>query len=930
VATRLLNIKIKTPPLGAGILSRPLLEEDMQRDLKDGNYFTRQLTLISAPAGFGKTTLARQFIAGRNEPYAWFSIDKGDNERSRFWRYLVSALQAVRMGLGKGTLEMEESLFQSSDADGTAETFLAPLLNDLLDMDEPAILVLDDYHLVDNPAINKDMEFFIENLPPTLHLVVTTRSEPPWPLARWRARGQMAEVRQKDLRFSLDESSHFFSRIKGCNLRENELETLYGKTEGWITGLQLAAISLINTDNVQAFINTFAGNSRHVFHFLGDEVFNSQPDDVREFLIKTSILERFNASLCNAVTGIEKSAELIKKLETSNIFLFPLDEQGIWYRYHPLFADLLLHHLKESGSRVLEDLHQKASSWFLKEEEPGEALRYSLKAGNQLQSARLLDDNIDRILLSEGAQLIIECLDSFPDQVLKEYPRLIVHKAWFLLVQQGKEASQQPLELADNLAGNTDSSIRDFQGMLSVVKAYSYIYSHDFINALQEAEKALKLLPADSYYWRAKIGIISGDARLFAGNPKGAYPYYCEAKHNNQAYGNSYLVISAGFKIATTLYFLGRLGESEKMIEDLLRLAEDEGLANAPRIGLLWTLKGEIYREKGKLKEAELNIENGLLISEPEKPSFSWNSLFKTALHFSNHKYQSALETIDNIKKLHSKYALPEFILLPAAFWRARALLVQGKTAMAEEELRNIGIHPEVAEIKGGSEAGHLILCRILMSKPGTANTYNAGRLLEMVENVAREGENKHILMEALLIKAILKKRSGDLDGADRELMAALEEGYVSGYYQVFLDEGRTLQQIVKSLLSSLENNTGKASPDLNDFIRNIYRDLTIAGQQKKSSKEEGQQPENLSARQQAALKEGELSAGRGPVENLSERELEILELLGRGMSNQQIAEELFLSLGTVKWHTSNIYSKMEVKSRAQAVALARSYNLIN
>lgn len=929
MATRLLNIKIKTPPLGAGILSRPLLEEDLQRDLKDGNYFTRQLTLISAPAGFGKTTLARQFIADRKEPAAWFSIDKGDNERSRFWRYLVSALQAVRMGLGKGTLEMEESVIQASEKDDIAEAFLAPLLNDLLDMDKPAILVLDDYHLVDNPAINKDMEFFIENLPPTLHLVVTTRSEPPWPLARWRARGQMAEVRQKDLRFSLDESSHFLKEIKGFNLKKNELKSLYGKTEGWITGLQLAAISLFNTDNVQAFINTFAGNSRHVFHFLGDEVFNSQPDNVREFLIKTSILERFNASLCSAVTGIEKSAELIKKLETSNLFLFPLDEQGIWYRYHPLFADLLFHHLKDSGAVTPEELYQKAAEWFLQEEEPGEALRYSLKAGKPLHSARLLDDNIDKILLSEGAQLIIECLDSFPDQVLKEYPRLIVHKAWFLLVQRGKEASQQPLELADNLAGNTDSSIRDFQGMLSVVKAYSYIYSHDFINALQEAEKALKLLPADSYYWRAKIGIISGDARLFAGNPKGAYPYYCEAKRNNQAYGNSYLVISAGFKIATTLYFLGRLGESEKMIEDLLRLAEDEGLANAPRIGLLWTLKGEIYREKGKLKEAELNIEKGLLISEPEKPSFSWNSLFKTALHFSNHKYQSALETIDIIKKLHSKYALPEFILLPAAFWRARALMAQGKTDMAEEELRNIGIHPEVAEIKGGSEAGHLILSRILVSKPDTF-TNTITRLLEMVENAAREGDNKHILVEVLLIKAILKKRSGDLDGAEQQLMAALEEGYASDYYQVYLDEGKPLQQILERLFSSVEENTVKAHPDFIAYIRNIYRGQVFAGQQKKSSKEEGQQPENLSVRQQAALKEGELSSERGPVENLSERELEILELLGRGMSNQQIAEELFLSLGTVKWHTSNIYSKMEVKSRAQAVALARSYKLIN
>jgi LuxR family maltose regulon positive regulatory protein len=932
MAARLLNIKIKIPPLGRTILQRPLLHENLHRSLMDGNYFTRQLTLISAPAGFGKTTLARQFIADRKELSAWFSIDSGDNERGRFWRYMISSLQAIKKDLGKGTLEMEESAIQAADAEETAEMFLAPLLNDLLEMDELIMMVLDDYHLIDNSVINNDMAFFIENLPPTLHLVVTTRSEPPWPLARWMARGHMIDVRQKNLRFSLDESSAFFRKIKGCKLENSDIKMLYGKTEGWITGLQLAAISLTNTENIKSFIDTFAGNSRHVFHFLSDEVLSSQPDVIREFLLKTSFLERFCAPLCCAVTGNQNSTELIKMLEASNLFLTPLDEQERWYRYHPLFADLLLHHLNKCGPEILKELHEKAAAWFLEEDEPGEALRHSLKAGNLVQSASLLDENLDQILLTEGALLIIECLDAFPDEVLKEYPRLAVHKAWFLMVQRGKEASLQPLELADSLAANVDSDVSNFQGMLSVVKAYYSIYNHDFKSALHEAEKALKLLPEDSYYWRAKVGIISGDARLFTGNPKGAYPYYCDAKHNNQAYGNSYLVISAGFKIATTLCYLGRLDESEKITDELLELAEDERLNNAPRVGLLWTLKGELARERGKLAEAEDYIDKGLLISEPEKPSFSWNSLFKTALFFSKKDYQSALETIDTIKKLHRKYALPDFILLPATAWKARILLAQGKAIRAEEELSQPGILPEAKEIKGGLEFGFLVLCRLLIVK---AKDYTeAARLIDLVEKVSRAGENYRVLMETLLLKAVVQERSGYLEKAVKTLKKVLEKAFNAGYYRLFLDEGEVLSSIFKRLIAELDSRSIETAAEIETYARSIYRDLLFV-EEDQDRFEKGLTHDSSTTTGQSDLERQYAPAGKTlpgatvPVEKLSARELEVLMLLGRGMSNQQIAEKLYLSPGTVKWHASNTYGKLEVRSRAEAVAVARQLKLI-
>lgn len=924
----LLNVKIKIPPLGSGVLQRPLLVESLGKDLIGERFFNRQITLVSAPAGFGKTTLARQLLSGRQEHSAWFSIDSGDNERGRFWRYLVSALQTVQEELGKGTLEMEESAIQAADADENAEVFLAPLLNDLLELDYPIILVLDDYHLIDNPGINKDMAFFIENLPPTLHIVVTTRSEPPWPLARWRARGQITEVRQKNLRFTFEESSLYFENVKGFKLSGNELKALYGKTEGWITGLQLASISLVNTEDVDAFIENFAGSSRHVFQFLGDEVFNRQPDNIREFLMKTSILERFNPSLCNAVTGIQNSAELLLEIESSNLFLIPLDDRGTGYRYHPLFADLLFHHLKDCKPEQIPELHEKAAAWFLNAKEPGEALRHSLKAGDPIRTARLLDEKIDHILLSEGTLLIINCLESFPDQVFKDFPRLAVHKAWFSMVHKGKDAALPSLKLADELSDSLGNDSRDFQGMLNVAKAYYSIYNHDFISALQEAEKALGFLPENNYYWRAKVGIISGDAKLFAGNPEGAYPYYCEARRNNQAYGNSYLVISAGFKIATALYYLGKLDESEKLTMELLKLAGEEGLSNAPRVGLLWTLKGEISREQGKLEEAEDFIAKGLLISEPEKPSFGWNCLYKIALAFSSKDYGLAMETIQQIENIHSQYELPNFILLPAASWKARVLLSQGSMFRAEEELINLGISPEAEEVKGGLETVYLNLCRILLSE-SDRDVENVGRLIGLVENAATAGGNKRPLVEALLLKALMQERSGDEEEAEDTLCLSLETGLNSGYYQFFLDEGESVHKILKRMLLNYVNDAGKADPGVISFARKIYRDLTLAVEQGKSINDGISQPASSPGRQQAVLEEETSSTKRGPIEKLSVRELEILELLGRGMSNQQIAEELFLSLGTIKWHTSNIYGKLEVRSRSHAVALARSYKLI-
>lgn len=903
MAGSILKIKIKIPPPGINILARPSILERLEKNFTAEGHFLRQLTLVSAPAGFGKTTLIRRWLTSRENCTAWYSLDTGDNETERFWIYLISALQSVRDNLGRGTLEVLRSASLMSESLKVGNAFLTPLLNDLLALEEPLFLVLDDYQLINNTNIHQDMEFFVENMPPLLHLCVTTRSEPPWPLARWRARGKMAEVRQQDLQFSREEAGHFFGRIDGISLTESQLNTVHKKTEGWITGLQLAAFSLSSGMDSDILIQTFAGSHRHVFHFLSDEVFNRQPEGTRTFLLETAILRRFCPPLCEAVTGRDDSARILAGLERNNIFVIPLDEQGTWYRYHPLFADLLSVHLhKEQPGRVA-SLHLKAAAWFLENDEPAEALRHALESNDHVLPARILNAHFEEILLSEGPVLLDSCLDRLPATTLQKYPGLIVHRAWFTLVRKGKEEAGYYLEMIGDASHEKKSDREKYAPMLAAVKAYYHIFAHNLEEALENAEAALKLLPPHNIYWRSNVGIISGDARLFSGNPEGAYPFYLEAHRSNLKHNNLYLSLATGFKTATTLYFLGRLAESEQLTGEILQLAEKAGFARVPRVGLLMTLQGELLREKGKLEEAEHCINKGLSISEPEKPSLAWNYLFKAALAFSRQAHQDALAAVGEIEKLHLEVGMPGFITLPAAAWKARIFLELGNMSQSQEALMQAGIS-ENKEMQGGQERGFLMLARLLPSAGGVAPKWSEG-MLERIEKMARRGGHRRLLLETLLVKAVLAEKEGRPDAAEDYLVTALEEGSGAGYFQLFVDEGRETAPVYARLIDGLHKSTAKAAAYEN-YLRSIFRKIAPP-----------------------ADREGHLCNNPpGLVEELSARELEILHMLCQGLSNKEISQELFLSVGTVKWHTSNIYGKLGVRNRTEAVMLAQQLKL--
>jgi len=937
---KLLSIKIHLPPLNPALLQRSSLLAGLENNLAVKEGFARQLTLLSAPAGFGKTTLARSWLSGKEARCAWYSLDEDDNERERFWLYLVSSLQMVEPDLGEGTLEMLRTTALESELAVDSSSLLLPLLNELFTLKEPVFLVLDDYHSINETRIQQDMVFFIENLPPMLHLVATTRSEPPWPLVRWRARGKMTEVRQKALRFTLEETGQLLAGVKELQLSDSQVEALHRKTEGWITGLQLAAVSLAHSSSAADFIQNFTGSHRHVFQYLSEEVFQQQPETVRAFLLQTSIFKRFTAPLCDFVTGREDSAAMLDELYRKNLFLIALDDEGCWYRYHPLFIDLLLHQLRKTHPEMERDLHEKAAQWYQERNEPGEAIRHALRSHNRSMVAEILSQSLEELVINEGSNLVQECLNTISPDILQQYPDLAIHKAWLHLIHEGREEAGEIIRLAETMDAEgvfaSEARRSDYLGQLAVVKAYDNIFAHDFPRAQEYAETALELLPPENNYWRYKVGVILGDSRLFSGNPKEAYRYYLGAHHENKAYGNTFLTLSTGFKVATTLYYLGKLAEAERMTRELLGIAKEKGLSGQSRTGLLWTLLGDYCRETGQMEEAKRCLERGLHLSETEKPAHGWNYLYKIAYFYSNEQFNQALVAVNQLEKLHRDVVLPTFIILPLTAWKALLYLKTGSPDEAGDLLASAGIR-EGAEIQGGQERCYLALAE-LMASSNSGHYPRVGALLDTIVQMAGRGKNQKLLIETLLAKARLCQSNDQEERAAAELEKALQAGCRAGYFQVYLDEKKKLAPVYARLLGTAAAGPLTASPELAEFARRIYgrfpagdKEALLESAQDNADEKVADDKEGKAARERKreAVETVEPHY-QELIEDLSPRELEILELFSQGLSNKQIAGKIYLSPGTVKWHASNIYGKLGVKGKLQAVAMARKMKLIS
>ncbi len=899
---RLLSVKVSIPPLSETILDRPRVKDVLEQGLCSSDGFVRRLTLVSAPAGAGKTTAVQSWIRSRAERTAWLAIDPSDDEPSRFWTYLVFALGQVQPRLAQAMTPLLRSI-SPLEPSVAYEPVLTSLLNVLFHVDERIILVIDDYHHIANSTIQRGMEFFVENLPSTTHLLLITRSDPPWPLARWRARGHMADLRISDLRFSDDESEHFLREVRGLPLTEQAAHLLYEKTEGWVTGLHLAALSMIHATDVERFIRDFTGSDQSVFHFLVDEVFASLAAAKQEFLMKVAISDRFCPPLCDTLTGESDSGEILRELEKANLFVIALDRQDYWYRFHPLFSSFLHHMLQRKSPGSLPALHRTAGEWWLKQGEIGQALAHLRKADSPRQMATLLAAHFDTVLSKHGGRLLIETLEAIPDDILVGFPDLLIQKAYLHLIHRGQDEAERYLRMAEDRVGDHPGEEGNL-GRLSAVQTYLHIYSDRSHEALEAAERAQRNLASSDTYWRVTTAVLSGDIRLFGGDPFRASRAYAEAHGIATRTQNDYLAISTGFKRATSLYALGRLEDAERLVRDTLANAKRKGIDRVARVGLLWGLLGEIQREYGMLDRAHLLTERGTALSRPEKPSLAWNLLHHIALAHSAEDDAAAREALAEIDRLHESSVLPGFITARATLWRARMAWRDGEAAYAREILAQSGIWEGVSPA-GGQEEGFLLLADILLDQsPDHLGTVRGW--LARIHGLARTGRARLTLCKSLLVSARMHAHYDDPDRRDRVLRHALKLAQDCGLWQTLIDEGPWLQRALRTLQIPGTLNW------LRDFAKQLQSAMTA----------------------EDACPGGELGRTQKDthdtlVEPLTDREMQILGHLAKGHSNPTIAEALHLSVGTVKWHTSNIYGKLGARNRTEAVIAAQEGGII-
>ncbi len=903
VPTSLIATKLFIPPARSELVRRPRLTDQLNRNRH------HKLTLISAPAGFGKTTLVSEWIASGRRPAAWLSLAEEESDLGRFLTYLIAALQTVAGEIGAQVLPV----LQSSQPPPVA-AILTNLINDLTAIPDDFMLVLDDYHLVDSPAVDKALTFLLEHAPPPMHLVITTREDPNLPLARLRVRDQLTELRVADLRFTPAEAAEFLNRVMGLTLSADEVAALDSRTEGWIAGLQLAALSMKGNRDVTGFIHAFTGDHRYIVDYLVEEVLKNRPEAIRRFLLQTSILDRLNGPLCDAVTGRPGGQSQLEALQRGNFFLIPLDDRRHWFRYHHLFADVLRAHLTAEQPDQLPDLHRRASDWFARNGFAPEAIHHALAAPDYESAADLIERAFHAMGQSRQEATLLGWFQTLPDELYRHRPVLSVHNVGALLQNGRLEGAEARLRDAERwLEGGASGSPvfadaedwRRLPGLVAMYQAALALIRGDIAGTMNYAGRVVELALEGDDFMRGAAWSLIGLAAWTSGDLETAYATYAEGMAYLQQAGFISDVIGGAVSLADIGLIQGRLREAQSHYERGLALATPPGRPVLRGAADMHVGLSDIYRERNELDAAAQHLQESAALGDlnglPKNPYR--RRVAAARLVALRGDSDGALALLDEAERVYEGDFSPN--VRPVAALRARLWIAAGRTdeALAWARAQGLATGDAPSHLR---EYEHITLARLLLAQAGADAPANplaeAIGLLERLRQAAEEGGRTGSLIEILALQALAQQLQGDRLAALAYLERALTLAEPEGYVRLFLDEGAGMAHLISAAAAR--------------GIRPAYTAQLLAA---------------FAAEQQAPA--GEMTppapASSALVEPLSQRELEILRLFKTELSGPEIAQELVVALSTIRTHTKSIYSKLHVNSRRAAVRRAVELGLI-
>ncbi|MFN8468668.1 MAG: LuxR C-terminal-related transcriptional regulator [Caldilineaceae bacterium] len=884
----ILATKLYVPPLRTSAVRRPRLVAQLNEGLE------RNLILVSAAAGFGKTTLLSEWAEGCGRPVAWLSLDEGDADIARFLAYLVAALQTIETGIGSGVLAVLQA-----PQPPPVDVLLTALLNEVAVLPRPFVLVLDDYHLADARPVDDALSFLLKHLPPQMRVVVATREDPALPLARMRARGQLTEVRAADLRFSSAEAAAFLKEVMGLNIAPEDITALEARTEGWIAGLQLAALSMQGNRDTAGFIKAFTGSHHFVLDYLMEEVLDRQDPGIQAFLLHTSILDRMCGPLCDAVlreergqnAGISGQATL-EYLERANLFVIPLDGERRWYRYHHLFGDLLRQRLLQgtyagaSSVTSVADYHIRASTWYEANGLEVEAFHHAVAAGDVARAERLAEGRGMPLLFRGAVAPVLNWLASLPVEVLDARPGLWVMYASALIFVSQLAGVEQKLQAAEAaLQGrDLDARTRDLVGHIAAIRATIAVTQHDVDTIVFQSRRALEYLNTNNLPVRTATTWTLGYAYLLRGDRAAAGRAYTEAVAISQTIGHFIIHLMATMGLAHIQELDNQLGTAAETYGQALRLAGDppRPVACEVHLGL-----ARIFYEWNDLAAAQEHVQRGAYLARQlaDTDRFVASDLFLARLKLAKGDVAGAavlVATAEQAVRIHN-YVLrtPD-----VAAVKVLTLLAQG----------NLSAAAAAADTLGPSRSQARVLIAL-----GDAQAALA--VLEPLRQQAEARQWQDERLEALILEAVALEACGAGGEALELIQVALALAEPGGFVRSFVDEGPAMAQLLSAA-------AGRG-------IMSAYtaRLLEAFAAEERKGTAEPQLPDS--------------AAGQLLFEPLSPREVEILQLVADGLSNREIGERLYLALDTVKGHNRRIFEKLQVQRRTEAIAKARALNLL-